>query len=379
MKLILGLYAFVLSVFVIFSYGFVDKNLILSSNWLYRMVHDPLQFFAYEKRGWAGLTYVIIIIGLFILYGFVLKKIRQKILSWSDIKKLIIITSIGTFLAFPAFSYDLFNYMTTARVTFLHKENPWVIKPIEIPNDPDLAYTRAANKVALYGPTWLSLTAIPHYLGLGNTWLTLYAFKGLVTVFYLLTIFALYKLTKNKEMVVFWGLNPLVQLEILTGGHNDIVMIFITLISLVVLSKPTIQNRVFSGLLFILSVFVKGATLILLPVYVLPGFFRKNIWLLTSVLLFAVFLVSPLREELYPWYAVWFLTFLPLVPGKKGKVLRELSIVLTFGLLLRYTPYIVTREYSGMNQIVRTALPILALIAYGMYQFFVRNQKKEIV
>ena len=40
--------------------------------------------------------------------------------------------------------------------------------PIEIPNEPYLAFTRAANKTALYGPVWILLTAIPHLLGQGD-------------------------------------------------------------------------------------------------------------------------------------------------------------------------------------------------------------------
>lgn len=378
MDVILFCYLAVLSVFAIFSYGFVDRNLILSTNWLYRLIHDPLQYFAYERRGWAGITYVISLVLLFLLYLVVIKKVKNGTYSTKKVKRIFIITSLFFFFSFPSFSYDLFNYTTTAKVAFTYKENPWVIKPNEIPNDPALSYTRAANKVALYGPTWVYLTYIPHVLGLGNTWLTIYTFKTLTLIFYVLSLYLLYKISKNYLVVIFWGLNPLVQMEVLQGGHNDIVMIFFSLLALSLYSQPLIRTKMVAIFFWILSVFVKGATLILFPLFLFPNYFKKRLWVWATLFLFFVFLLTPIREELYPWYAVWFLTSLGLVSDKE-KTIWGFAIALSFGMMLRYTPYIVTREYSGMNQLVRTLCPVISVSAYSLYFLITKRfeQKKK--
>jgi hypothetical protein len=80
--------------------------------------------------------------------------------------------------------------------------------------------------------------------------------------------------------------------------------------------------------------------------------------------MFAVFLVSPLREEMYPWYFVWCLCCVVFLP-KSHRFLYRFTLALCFGLLLRNTPYIITRQYGGYNQIIRTVvtwMPVLLFI-----------------
>jgi hypothetical protein len=329
-------YTFTSILFLIYSYGFVDKNLTELSN--------PIQYLVFERRGWAGGVYVGFFVVFWLLYYALLRLIDQKKISFDKLKTLIIATSAIFLFSFPAFSYDIFNYMLTARVAFTHKENPWVVRPIEIPNEPALAYTRAANKWALYGPTWILLTYVPHVFGLHNVWLTIIMFKLLIYVFFYFFLFLVWKQTKNIWNVAFFAFNPLVLITILNEAHNDIVMMVLVVSSL-------LFTR-YKFWLWIASVFVKGATIVLLPV----TSFRVAYWLM-----FLVFLVSPFREEMYPWYFIWCLSLLAFLP-KSHRFIYKFSLAFCFGLLLRNLPYIVTRQYDGYNQLIRTAVTWLPLV-----------------
>ncbi|HLD38209.1 MAG TPA: hypothetical protein VJA20_02100, partial [Candidatus Nanoarchaeia archaeon] len=74
----------------------------------------------------------------------------------------------------------------------------------------------------------------------------------------------------------------------------------------------------------------------------------------------------PIREEIYPWYAIWFISFSFLVPNKK--ILLYTSIAFSFSLLLRYVPYMFTGTYMGqtpfMKEIISFIPPALVFLYY---------------
>lgn len=355
--------------FLIFSYGFVDLNLILSTHPFFKTIHEPLRYLVFEKRGWAGGIYLIFLLGFWILYYYCLKKIEEQKISLKQIKKIILTISLIFLFSFPAFSYDIFNYILTAKVTFTYKENPWVIRPTEIPNEPALAYTRAANKWALYGPTWILLTYIPHIAGFNNVWWTIIMFKLLIVSFYLGFIYLLWQTTKNLWNVSFFALNPLVIFEILNDSHNDIVMMAMVAAALILISKKTKLSLLF----MLMSIFIKGASLVLLPLY----FVKKSLWSKAYWLFFGVFLISPFREEMYPWYFIWCLSCVAFLPKSK-RFLYGFSLAFCFGLLLRNLPYIVTRQYEGYNQIFRTAVTWIPGLIFICYYYFHPKKGKDI-
>src|SRR5260221_3326430 len=110
-------------------------------------------------------------------------------------------------------SYDIFNYIATAKVLFLYHENPYIIMPIEFLGDPFLLFMHAANKLALYGPFWIIMTGIPFLFSVKNFILSLLLFKLFVASFYFGTILFFNKLAKNLLSIFVFGLNPLVIIE----------------------------------------------------------------------------------------------------------------------------------------------------------------------
>jgi hypothetical protein len=99
--------------------------------------------------------------------------------------------------------------------------------------------------------------------------------------------------------------------------------------------------------------------------------FEKQIkWI--GLALFGVFLLSPIREEMYPWYAIWWIACVAFIPIKRRDFLHTAVCWLTLGLMLRYVPWIATREYGGMVPRIRE---ILTWIPFCMYLFWYAYRK----
>lgn len=366
-KLVIIFYGIFLVLFSVFSYFFVDENIPYLGH-----VYTGL---AFSNRTTTTLLYILSIVIFFIFYGiFIFWGIRKKIKT-KEVVFLLCMTAAILFFSYPAMlSYDIFNYLATSKVLFFYHENPYLVMPIEFTGDSFLPFMHAANKIALYGPFWIILTGIPYLLGLGNFVLTLFASKLLTTLFYLLTVLIFWKLSKNVVSLILFSLNPLILVEILVSGHNDIAMMFLALLSFFLLTKRKI---VLATMFMILSILIKYSTIFLLPVFLYIFLMlrkNKNIdWEKTYyyplLSMFVIFLLAPLREEIYPWYAVWFLPFSFLI--SKNKILVCLSISFSFGLLFRYIPYMFFGTHAGFTPLFKmivTFIPALLVSFYFIYK-----------
>jgi hypothetical protein len=379
-KVLLPFWLSVCAVFAVFSYGFVDLNLTLSSHPWYRFLQQPLSQLTHSQRPVTAAVFVVFLGVLFALWAATLKAVRSENWTFRSVFRFTAAVYAVLLLAYPALSYDIFNYMATAKMAFTWHENPYVVMPVEIPNDSVLAYTRAANKVALYGPTWLAATAVPHAAGGGNVWLTVIAFKALTSALLLGVCYLIYRLGKQATAVVFFALNPLVLMEVGVSGHNDVAMMALGLVALFWWEKRGRWGKPAAIAAFLLSVTVKGATIVLTPLAFMKGTdvrkWRLSFW----VLLGLFFVAAPLREELYPWYAVWFLPFAALLYARGSSFESGLAAALSVGLELRNVPYMAMGYYEGPGPAARfilTVLPVVSYLAVFLYRLRVGKEGKR--
>ena len=367
MKKIILFYFLSFLLFSLFTFFYIDENFFyLRSLYSGINLHMPL---------FAILLYSLFISLLYFGYFKILvyaPKIKIQ-------KKMLLLPFIGIF-AYPAIlSFDLFNYIATAKVAFHYFENPYVIMPIEFSGDPMLLFTHAANKTALYGPLWILLTAIPYYLSFQQYVLSVIFLKLFVGLFFVGTVILLWKLTRSMYNVLFFAANPLVLIETFISGHNDIVMMFLALASVYSLKK---NKLLFSIILLVCSILIKYATVFMIPVFLflLAQIIAKKkvdwdywyIGLFLSMLF--ICLLSPLREELYPWYAIWPLTFFSLVAEKK-RFLGYIVILGSYGLMLAYIPYMYLWTYTGITPILKNVcivMPLTLFLSYVCLQRFYR-------
>ena len=364
-------YIAVLVCTAIFSWGFVDPGLF---PWMSGLApyQRPLSTLVFVHRSLTSGIFIFLLSGFTYFYLTILGKIDKEAIA-ADVKRLIAITAAILFFSFPAFSYDIFNYVTTAKMFFVHRENPYIVKPVEIPNDPNLSFTRAANKVALYGPVWIGLTGIPQLLGRGNIWLTIASYKLMHTVLYLLFCLFIFRQTRSLKNVIFFAFNPLVLIEVLISSHNDIVMMMLGLLGVVFYGIHRWRHRLAGMLLFVFSICIKGATAVLVPLFFIQTVKDKKFFLGFVLMLIFFFVVAPLREELYPWYAVWFLSFASLLPFKKYPIAITVSLILSVSLELRHVPYMMLLSYEGWGPGARW---FVSYVPLGIYLAYVLVLKK---
>lgn len=370
-KYLFVLYGFLIIGFTLFTYLYVDVN--ISS---YKSLYTG---FSIANRNLSTAVYILFLFLFFVFYMYFLVMASQKKITFNSLKKVIVLLTMLIF-AYPAIlSFDLFNYMTTAKVICHYGENPYLVMPIEFIGDPVLLYTRAANKIALYGPSWVMATCVPYLLGFSNFLLTIFLFKTVPALCYFGICYSIYNLSKkNLFSLVFFALNPLVIIETFVSGHNDLYMIFFALLSIHFLTT----RKIWKALAFIfISVLVKYATLFLLPVAIYIAFHNvikkevklNKVWLYSLTLLLIPFLLSPLREEMYPWYALWLIPFAALLVDKKKLQLGV--IALSFGLMLTYIPYMLTGMYHGVIPLVRNfILATSVIIFFVVVSFFKKNK-----
>jgi hypothetical protein len=365
----LGVYSIFLVCLAIFSYAFVDPNLLFLRK-LYTGLYAT-------NRPFVTLAFIFLVLIFFGFYTLFLYWFRQKVFGNNEFKFILISTVVFLFLAYPAMvSYDIFNYVATAKALFFYHENPYIIMPIQFLHDPLLLFMQAANKTALYGPFWIFLTGIPYLSGFGNFAVTLFAFKLFNTIFYLASIALLYKMSKNIYYLSFFAFNPLVIFETLVSSHNDIVMMFFAILTIYFLKN---KKLILSIILIILSILIKYSTVFLLPVILYAMFYQlrnkklewEKIFLWFSISMLVIFLLSQIREEIYPWYAIWFLIFLPFI---RNKLIKYIYLSFSFGLLFRYVPFMLLGTYFGTTPLIKnfmTFIPVGVTILFLALKKFI--------
>lgn len=359
-------YFLIVVFFAEFSWLFIDPNLIY---------FKPLYSGFYTYRFLVSSIYFLLISLLFILFWVLHTKEKK----YDGVKKLSLLMCVILLFSYPAiFSFDIFNYLATAKVAFHYHENPYIMMPIEFLGDPMLLFMHAANKIALYGPFWILLSGISFLLGFNNFIATLITFKLLNIIFFIATARVMYLISKKSENVLYFVLNPLVAIEVLISSHNDIVMMFFALIGIWFLYK----KKIFMGLtFFILSVLIKYATIFLLPVvlYLIYSYLAhkkidvEKIFFSSFLLMFLIFSFSFIREEIYPWYFIWPLAFASLLSSKA--ILKKLLIALSYGLMLRYIPFMVTGSYFGSTPMLKTILMVFPPAVLGVILIIKRYAK----
>lgn len=367
----IGFYITTLLILTVFTFGLVDANFPLH-------LVPTLETFVRQKGLGASIVYSCLLVSLFVFYWWILWEVRKGKVSNVSLWRLIFVSAGILFFAFPGLSFDVFNYIATAKVSYLYRENPYIVMPIEIPNEPMLAFLHAANKVALYGFVWILFAFVPYILGLGQLLVTVYSFKAFVFAWYLAAAWLVWVLGNKKPWpLAFFALNPLVLTETLVAGHNDIVMMALSLGSFWLLKKKKI------GMAFIvlfLSIGIKFATLFLLPiVWVTAREIQKDssidwnrTWRWSAWAMLTAFFLSPLREELYPWYFLWPLTFIALL--RPDHFFVWVAHGFSFGLPFRFVPFLATRRWDGAVPLIKKLVSFIPPLTSSLMYAIKKNR-----
>ena len=383
---------YLLVIIGLFLYSFtqVDLNLTLSRWWGEQVFQKFFQNIGYFQRPLSSFFYIAIVLLLYIFYFLFLHLAKiGKIREIREVWKLIILTTIILAFSYNAFSYDLFNYIFDAKIVTHYDQNPYLHKALDYPGDPMLSFMHSTHRPYPYGPTWLGLTVPLSFLGFNIFLFTLYLFKALIAASFLGTVYFIGKIIKKispqKEIfgMIFFAMNPLVIIESLVSAHNDIVMIFLSLCSLYLLMN---RNYTRSFILLILSIGIKFATILLLPVFIYIAIkqFRnqaidfKRVFMVIFILMCAAVAITSFASgtnkntELQPWYFLMAIPFAALIAQKRIAVL--LTICISFGILVSYIPFLLTGEWP--KDIVELKIKLLIFsISIGIFLFLLSSKR----
>lgn len=330
-----------ISIFV-YSYGFVDFNLTLSSHPLLTSFVSWSQELAMFHRSTSLYVYLALILLLYLAYSLTLLLSSPKTFPWRPILLIALILA----LAYPFLSSDVFKYLFAAKELLFYHANPHVVAPQVFADDSWLRFMRWIHTPIPYGPVMTAL-AVPYYLlGLGKFTPSLYLFKLDQIFWYGLSIWLIGKLSPKKPVLaqLIFALNPLVLVEWLINAHNDAPMIALLLLSLYLLTR-TRRLPAFISLLF--SVGIKYVTVIFLPLIFLPKLFHSHRLSTIYYLLVTLALAPILYHYSYqyqPWYVTWIIPFAALTGSP---AIIALTVAYSLGSFLRYIPYISTGLWIG--------------------------------
>lgn len=347
-------FIFLWSLLVVYSFTRQDLNL----TW-YNQLTVPLQTLGWYQRPLATLIFVLLSLLLFLIYFHLLRKPRTLRGAWV----LFVVAAAGIF-AYPMFSYDIFNYLFNAKMILIYHANPYLQTAIEFAQDPMVRFMQNVHTPAPYAYGWTIASLVPGLVWFtGKFTLSFWAIKAFIAVFWLGQLWILKKLVTKLfpgEPWRFWlfALNPLVLVETLINGHNDVVMMFLALVAYWFLLN---SKKTLSLLFLLLSVSIKYATIVLLPLFYLQGrtlkVKRLDISTLASLTLLLVMFTRP--DQLHSWYLIWAFSFAVLA---KPKWLVSLFTAFTFGALLRYAPYIYYGHWDPPVYLLRNLIWIGSLL-----------------
>lgn len=346
----------------LYSYTQVDLNLTLSQVSIWQTIQKAFQYIGFFQRPLSTVWYLWILFSLSMLYIFILRYIRKGLITRNFFWKLVCFVTVILLFSYPAFSYDIFNYMFTAKTVLVYHKNPYEVVPLQFTGvEPWLTFMRWTHLPSAYTPLWILLTLPAYLLGFGYFLLILWSVKLLAAVSFLATVWCIGKildLIDAREatlgMAVF-AFNPLTVIEALVGAHNDIAMMALAMTGIYLLLKG---KRIAAFFVIALSIAMKFMTIFIVPLF----FFRLRRWQVL-LLMASGFCLVLFKREVLPWYFSWILPFVALMPG--WWEFSVLSLGISIGLLLRYAPYLYLGHWNDPVPFIKlwvTLIPIIVSI-----------------
>ena len=240
----------------------------------------------------AAAIVLVSLVALFAFYGVALRRIAA---SGEHATRLALlgtaIFSLTLVFIYPATAIDIYNYAVQGHVAVFQHLNPLVTPPAQAKSDPFVQYGGTwANSTSPYGPVWIFLTEADALVAGNNIINAVLGLKAVAAIAVvgtagLLAWFQRSEGSRASRAVVFFGWNPLVQLELVGNGHNDAVLTLLLIAGLIAMKK---DRPVLGAIGFTLSLLVKSLAVGVLPLLFIqmlrmPGRTIRNRLLITIV------------------------------------------------------------------------------------------------
>lgn len=233
-----------------------------------------------SSQGSQGLVYIIIgslvYLALAFLYWHFLGTASQTATLSEVIWRsrthwgLLICIWLGLLFAYPLLSDDAIAYLVQGRLAWTYQVNPYLPESRELLTNDSWGILLGPLQTlsTAYGPLWFYLSIPPVAISGASLPIALIALKSMnlllliacgIIVYHLLSEQPIYK-RRLAVIALFW--NPLIWLEVVWTGHNDIAMLVWVLLTLLAFQR----NRYVLAVCFLMAgIATKYVPLILLP------------------------------------------------------------------------------------------------------------------
>ena len=203
-------------------------------------------------------------------------------LSWFGrigLLAIVVIPAAINVMLYPVGALDVFNYMIELKLTFHYDKNPYIATFANYRPDSYAGPAFLTDVKLFYGPAWLIFTAIPALIAgfddFIHTLIALKVFNALLIAATALVIGWHHRRSRLMWLAVaMFAANPLVLVEGIANGHND-VLITVFLVAAVV----ALQHRSpLAGPLLALATLVKLYSGALLPIFIVVALRERWGW-----------------------------------------------------------------------------------------------------
>jgi len=381
----------VLICYSIFSYSLTDPNLVITSWQPYWQFQQLIWQKLFHNQLALTTSYAVLVSLLVLTYGQIIKHVDK--ITLKKMILLFVVLLLPLLFSYNALSHDVFNYMFNAKMILVYNANPHHQVALDFPP---------------YGYGWTVLSLLPYAMGLGKFVTTWLAFRGFAVLSIALLLGAIVKTAQlmriklsNSQLALLF-FNPLLLLEVVSNMHNDLWMIAPAVMSLGILSRKDDQNIwskiAISGVLLGLSISIKLATVVLLPLWLVlviknTAFMSKldkqsyqlfsiisNFWPGLASLGLFIPLLTQRSKQFLPWYLLWVMAWWPLMQTVKKypklsywqNIWKIVILILSVTVIYRYLPWLWQGDFSGQvewQQKMITWIPFLfAIIGVPLYE-----------
>jgi hypothetical protein len=235
-----------------------------------------------DGRKWFSLLYIAGLGTIFFAYWRMLKivhaipkgkpKTEELLSRW--VLGIGILCALTLISLYPITALDVFLYVVRARLWTFYGGSPMTALPANFPQDPFSSVAgEFAKQPSPYGPVWELTAQIPMHLGFTDLGNGVIAMKVISLIAYIgmAILIGWYSQQDTQRYGVsrltaltFFALNPLVLMQAIGNGHNDMLMLFFITLGLILWQRDRWQ---WATLALTLAALVKVTGLILLPLF----------------------------------------------------------------------------------------------------------------
>jgi len=201
-------------------------------------------------RYWVGASWLVGLLALYGGFGLAVAIVDRQKLSRRVILGFGLVFGLTLIWLYPVTATDLFQYVLRARVWVVHGANPMTVPPAAFASEPLLPFAGEwKDIVSPYGPGWELLAAGVARLGFDGAVSGALAYKTVALVGYLACLWLLDRATRresepdgNGRSLLLFAWNPLVLVQGVGNGHNDVVMLAWMLLAMVIWQRQSNQK-----------------------------------------------------------------------------------------------------------------------------------------